>query len=177
MPTPRRRKCAHCRALFFPDPRRRSKHRYCGRPVCRKASKAESQRQWLAKPENKNWWRGPENVQHVKEWRKAHPGYWRRRKKQERDALQDMRLAQSSGDKGGSSKLARRALQDTWRGQSPLVLGLIAQFTGVTLQEEMAGITGQLIARGAALLGETNPENDHEENPLCGARAAGAGPV
>lgn len=156
MPTPRRRKCAHCRALFFPDPRRRLKHRFCCAPTCRKASKAESQRRWLAKPENKNWWRGPVNVQHVQEWRRAHPGYWRRRKNQRSDALQDMSMSQVPAGKGGSSKLTRRALQETWRGQSPLVLGLIAQFTGVTLQEEMAGITGQLIARGTALLGENN---------------------
>ena len=154
MPTPRRRKCANCTTLFYPDPRRRKKHCFCGAPECQKVSRKVSQRRWLAKPENKDVWRGAENQHRVREWRKRHPGYWRRRKKQRSDALQDMRLAQVPGGKRAASKLARGALQDTWRAQSPLVLGLIAQFAGVTLQEEMAGITGQLIARGAALLGE-----------------------
>ena len=50
------------------------------KPGCRKASKADSQRRWLQKPENRDYFRGPEHVQRVQRWREAHPGYWRRAK-------------------------------------------------------------------------------------------------
>jgi hypothetical protein len=42
--------------------------------ACRKQSKAESQRRWAQKPDNQNYFSGPQNSQRVKEWRKRHPG-------------------------------------------------------------------------------------------------------
>ena len=36
-------------------------------------------RRWLRKTPNRDIFRGPTNVQRVKEWRKAHPGYWRKK--------------------------------------------------------------------------------------------------
>ncbi|MEW6326026.1 MAG: hypothetical protein AB1487_00265, partial [Thermodesulfobacteriota bacterium] len=33
---------------------------------------------------------GPENVFRVQEWRRAHPGYWRRKASLSREALQDL---------------------------------------------------------------------------------------
>jgi len=40
----------------------------------------KSQKKWLKKPENRDYFRSKENVERVREWRKSHPGYSRKRK-------------------------------------------------------------------------------------------------
>lgn len=77
----KRCKCANCHQPFRPDPRNAWQQRYCGAQACRAASKADSQRRWLGKPENRDYFRGPEHVERVRAWRHAHPGYGRRRPK------------------------------------------------------------------------------------------------
>ena len=74
------RKCLHCQAFFTPHPRSAGRQRYCAKPACRKASKAASQRRWLNKPANRGYFKDPTHVDRVRQWRKAHPGYWRRRR-------------------------------------------------------------------------------------------------
>ena len=56
------KKCRDCGKLFKPDPRNVKNQWYCHRQECRKASKAASQKRWLQKPENRNYFRGPDNV-------------------------------------------------------------------------------------------------------------------
>ena len=85
----RRRKCRHCRELLRPDPRNLRHQHYCCKPACRRASKAASQRRWLSKPANRDYFRGQENVQRVRTWRAAHPGYWQRTGPQTGIALQE----------------------------------------------------------------------------------------
>lgn len=75
---PGKLKCLFCGSLFDADPRNARHQKYCSAVVCRKASKAASRRAWLAKPENQDYFRSPENVVRVQAWRAAHPGYWRR---------------------------------------------------------------------------------------------------
>jgi hypothetical protein len=74
------RKCLHCQEFFRPDHRNLHHQRYFSKFACRGQSKAESQRRWLQKPENQNYFRGPDNCQRVKEWRKRNPGYWRKKR-------------------------------------------------------------------------------------------------
>ena len=62
----RRRKCRHCKELFRPDPRNLRHQRYCSKPACRRASKAASQHRWLSKAQNRDYFRGAENVQRVR---------------------------------------------------------------------------------------------------------------
>ena len=88
----RRRKCRHCGTLFRPDPRNIRRQRFCSKPPCRRASKAESQRRWLAKADNRDYFRGAENVERVRLWRSAHPHYWRRSSANTRSALQEHSL-------------------------------------------------------------------------------------
>ena len=90
----RRRKCRNCGELFRPDPRNLRHQRYCSNSPCRQASKAQSQRRWLAKPDNRDYFRGPVNVQRVRAWRSAHPGYWRHSTPNTRCALQELSTAQ-----------------------------------------------------------------------------------
>ncbi len=85
----RRRKCLHCKELFLPDPRAAGRQRYCLKAECRKTRKRAAQRAWLAKPENRNYFRDAKNAQRVRDWQKAHPGYWKNTTRYRRRTLQD----------------------------------------------------------------------------------------
>ena len=81
----RRHKCRNCGVLFWPDPRNVNKQKYCSELDCRKASKSAAQRRWSGKKRNRNYFKGEVHARRVQEWRKQHPGYWRRTS----SALQD----------------------------------------------------------------------------------------
>ena len=132
----KRKKCRNCKDLFIPDPRNAKRQKYCSKPQCRKASKAASQQRWLQKPENQNHFRGAENVIRVQQWREVNPGYWRK-KKNNKDALQDRLISQPTENNDDSVKFAHDALQDFLTAQPPVLLGLIAHFTGTALQDSI----------------------------------------
>jgi hypothetical protein len=92
VPNPKK-KCRYCKRLFLPDARNAKHQEFCRQPACRKASKSASQRKWLQKPQNRDYFRGPVNVQRVQQWRKAHPGYWRPKPKITAGALQVSMIA------------------------------------------------------------------------------------
>jgi hypothetical protein len=73
-----RHNCLFCGEIFEADARNAGHQKYCSKADCRKASQAASRRAWLAKPENQDYFRGPEHVARVQAWRGEHPGYWRR---------------------------------------------------------------------------------------------------
>lgn len=140
----RRRKCRHCGELLRPDPRNLRHQRFCSKPPCRRASKAESQRRWLAKPDNRDYFRGPENVERVRAWRTTHPGYWRRSSPNTRSTLQEHSLAQAADNPNESASLTNAPLQELSRAQPLVLMGLIAQLTGATLQEDIASASRRL---------------------------------
>ena len=148
----RRRKCRHCGQLFQPDPRNRYHQRYCSTEACRRVSKAASQRRWLHKAKNRDYFRGPENVERVRRWRAAHPGYWRRGRSLSDRALQEDSLAQGIDQIKKSDLLVPPALQDLWASQSLVLLGLIANLTGSSLQDEIAGTGRRLQQLGRDIL-------------------------
>jgi len=133
----RQRKCRHCGDLFRPDPRNRHHQRYCGKAVCRKASKTAGQRRWLDKAQNRDYFHGAANVERVRAWRAAHPGYWRRPGTQSTPALQDDSSAQAIEKTEKSPTFATLALQDLLSEQPVVMIGLIANLTGTVLQEAM----------------------------------------
>jgi hypothetical protein len=133
----KRKKCRNCKELFIPDPRNAKRQKYCHKSECRKASKATSQRRWLQKPENQDYFCGPDNVKRVQLWRQANPGYWRGKRKTTKDALQDPLNPQPTENNTDSVEFAHDALQDFLIAQSPVLLGLIANFTGNALQDNM----------------------------------------
>jgi hypothetical protein len=87
-------------------------------------------------PENKDYFKGPENVERVRVWRKNNPGYWKRPKIQ--TALQDPLTRQVAVNKQDTSNFTSVALQDALIMQPAVVIGLIAQFTGYALQDDIA---------------------------------------
>ena len=168
------RKCCQCNQFFVPDPRHRKHQRYCVAPLCRRASKGASQTRWLQRPENRDYFRGSENVQRVQAWRAANPGYAKRAKSRS-EALQEMMNRQVAPGQEPATRDVQESLQETWRMQPPLLVGLIAHLAGAALQEDMAVVMRRLITRGQALL-EPNPKyHDRKTSPLSGTRAPGAG--
>lgn len=147
MPKIKERKCLNCQEIFSPDYRNVDKQVYCSKPDCRKASKRASQQRWLQKPENRNYFRGSENVKHVQKWQKENPGYSRRKK----DALQDH--CQENIQKNQYGKIdsvsekpefvkekpeIQQALQDHCIMEPTVLIGIIATFTGSALQDDIA---------------------------------------
>jgi hypothetical protein len=151
----RKRKCKHCQTFFDPDPRNVGRQHYCAQPPCRRASKAASQRRWLRKPDNRDYFRGSAHVERVRQWRQAHPGYWRRetRKPEEPpDALQEPLLPQHLAPQEVVGTLAQPALQDSFFMQPAVLVGLIAHFTGLSLQEDIAVTARRLQQLGHDIL-------------------------
>lgn len=146
--TIRKRKCLNCHILFRPDSRNQGKQEYCSESDCRKASKAAAQKRWLAKKENRNYFKGADNVKRVQEWRENNPGYWRRGK----NALQDHSTVKTSVEQRDTERLAEPTLQDLLTAQSAVLVGLIATFTGDTLQDHIASTTRNMQQLGNDIL-------------------------
>jgi hypothetical protein len=64
--------------MYYPDPRTADRQRYCSAAECKRASKRMRQQKWLSNPENRDYFKGPDQVARVQQWRKAHPGYGRK---------------------------------------------------------------------------------------------------
>ncbi len=172
-------KCMNCRDLFIPDHRNVKRQKYCPKPECRKASKAVSQRRWLAKKENRDYFKGAENVLRVQKWRKAHPGYWRRGKADSEPAIIRTTTPKSSpkqpdnkSSPGQETALqdpltgffvinhqdsatlvhGKVALQDSLMAQHYVLTGIIALLTGSTLQDDIVHSTQALQQSGCDIL-------------------------
>jgi hypothetical protein len=177
----RTRKCQHCRGFFVPDYRNVGRQRYCSKPTCKQASKAKSQQRWLQQPENHDYFRGPDNVKRVQLWRQAHPGYWRRQRpkaSEASDALQETFTPQEFPPQVVGENLApppHDALQDSFFLQPAVVVGLIAQLTGLVLQEDIAGMVRRLQQLGRDILDQSPPLTGgdyHAQTPDCSGPAA-----
>ncbi len=117
-----KRKCKHCQTFFDPDPRSATRQRYCSKPECRQASKAASQHRWLQKPGNRDYFTGPTHVERVRQWRRAHPGYWRRQGSRAPDALQEDLAPQETQKQQLDDGLTPHALQDAFFMQPAILL-------------------------------------------------------
>jgi len=148
----RRQKCRNCKRLFAPNPRNRSRQRYCSEPDCRAASKAASQAKWRQSEAGATYFCGPEHVERVRQWRLVHPGYSRDQVRSKKP-LQDLVEPQHPTVENINSDLDLSALQDPLAAQLPLFVGLIAQLTGSTLQDDIARTVRALQTRGADVLG------------------------
>jgi hypothetical protein len=152
------RKCHCCKELFDPDYRNAFHQFYCSKPQCRGASKAASQRRWSRRRANRDYFRGKENVQRVQQWRRDHPGYWR--KKSAPSVAAQVAAAQAI-DPGRvlvtQQPQTSGTLQDVCITGHPVFIGLIAMVTGSTLQEDIASTTRRLEAKGRDILGLNVP--------------------
>jgi hypothetical protein len=147
-----KRKCKHCQTFFAPDPRSATRQRHCSKPACRQASKAASQHRWLQKPGNRDYFTGPTHVERVRQWRRAHPGYWRRKASRPSPALQEDLASQPAYNQSLGDTLAPPALQDHFFMQPAVFVGLLAHLTGLTLQEDIATTARRLQQLGRDIL-------------------------
>ena len=157
------RNCLHCTRLFDPDYRHRHNQFYCTKPACKQVRQAANLQRWRERPENQDFWRARWNIERVQAWRMAHPEYWKRAKRKHGAgrgvALQNlMKSAQVSDDKldsGGTvgDCVTKRVLVDLKR-QDPVLVGLIAQLTGDTLQNAIYQTTARLYEKGQAVMGQ-----------------------
>ena len=144
----KKKRCKHCRKLFPPDPRNANRQKFCREPDCRKASKKDSQQRWLNKPENRDYFRCPENVTRVQQWRKANPGYWEKNQ----NALQEPLSGQDVVNIDDTNELGFSALQDLLSPQPSVLIGLIANITGLALQDDIAKTIRHLQQLGQDIL-------------------------
>jgi hypothetical protein len=176
------RNCLFCGEIFQADARNAGHQKYCSKAPCRKASQAASRRTWLAKSENQDYFRGPENVARVQAWRAAHPGYWRRTRgetaagAQTAPALQEVFPSQAVEIVDDSQDLPKSALQDVWRDQPAVLIGFIAQFTGSALQDDIARNTRRLVKLGHDILAGRMGDDD-QTSALSGTDQADTAPV
>jgi hypothetical protein len=177
----RKRKCLHCKRLFDPHPRSAGRQRYCSASACRKASKITSQRRWRQKPANRDYFKGPHHVQRVQQWRQDNPGYWRRKPSEPADALQDSLTPQPLADQLLEHDLKHDALQDSFFMQPAVFVGLIAQLTGLALQDDIALAARRWQQLGNDILKGLAPQSgdlcDDQTSHLTGQAQASAQPV
>jgi len=153
-----RRKCRCCNVFFQPDRHNPQRQFYCSATDCRRASKAASQRRWLNQSGNRDYFRGPENVKRVQEWRKANPGYWKRSKSRSKQAQPIENKALNPGTSScNAPEGTLRPLQDFVLTEHPAFVGLISMVTGSTLQEDIAAVGRNLLLQGRNILGLQNP--------------------
>jgi hypothetical protein len=91
----------------------------------------------------------------VQAWRRAHPGYWRRSPPKGASggvALQDSLITQAIDNKQESGQFMAPALQDLLTAQPTVLLGLIAQFTDSTLQDDISRMGQRLLRLGQDVL-------------------------
>jgi hypothetical protein len=169
--------------LFDPNPRNRWHQKFCLKPECRAASKAESQRRWLSSSENRDHFRGAANVERVRQWRKANPEYWKRAKKSS-GTLQDLVPIQAPAPQPVASTTSPAPLQDLFAAQDPLLVGVIAHLIDSPLQDHVEQATLNLLAKGRTILdlrsrmkNNATQYEDQKTNPLSGAAAPHSRPV
>lgn len=146
----KKKKCRNCRCSFVPDPRNWDRQEYCDQRKCQKASKTAGQKKWLTKPDNKDYFKGPDNVQRVREWRKKNPGYWKRSKAPV--ALQDSLIVQPAENIINKCQITNSALQDLLQAQPAVIIGLISNFIGSALQDDIASTLLRMQQSGQDIL-------------------------
>lgn len=168
----RRRKCRCCKELYIPDYRPVRRQRYCSKTECRKASKRASQRRWLRKPENRNYFSGPEHVERKRRWRAEHPERARQRDTKSKNVPQDMIMFQPAVNTGELGDLTKSVPQDVIVSQPLVLVGLIAKLTDSMSQDEIEKASLSLLRLGQDIM---RGGSDAGEKTTIMPRAAAAG--
>ena len=169
--TPARRKCRCCKVFFRPDYRNALRQHYCRAPACRQASKLASQRRWAHQFCNRSHFRGANEVRRVQEWRRQHPGYWKKQKpRSDQSQAPDPQPVNPQQVSRNVPSRDLCTLQDFCLSQDPVFVGLISLVTGSTLQEDIAATARNLLLRGENILGLKTPgptPPTHEKAPAA----------
>ena len=112
----RKIRCAHCRRMFYPDPRVRNQ-RYCGTAVCQRARKSLWQRRKMAT--DADYRANQRDCQNS--WHKRHPHYWRQYRRRRGEYRRANRLLQKFRDE--KRRYRRLAKMDALRRVSSFKAG------------------------------------------------------
>jgi hypothetical protein len=140
--------------------------------VCRTESKRQSQARWLSKPENQNHFKGAPHLDRVRAWRARNPGYWKKSPPEPKTPLQDLCPSQPVEHQTIVQDLFAVALQDLSDMQTPLLVGLVSQTLGSTLQEDIARHIRGLVAKGQDLLDTPSWRSSSQNAPKKTPRSA-----
>jgi hypothetical protein len=163
---PSRRKCRCCRKFFRPDYRNGHHQHYCPAPACRQASKVASQRRWRQTTFGRSYSRGKEAVFRVQEWRREHPGYWKKqRSRSGKGQAADSKQVNPEQTSRNVPRSDLRTLQDFCLTQDPAFVGLISMVTGSTLQDDIENTARNLLLRGQNILGLKIPGQPSSTTP------------
>jgi len=103
---------------------------------------------WRRRLENRDYFRGKENVERVRAWRRAHPGYAKKRG----SALQKVLKSQPIDEQKDESVLNAEALQTLLITQPYVLIGIISMLVGTPLQTVIAAQVRRLHLRGEQIL-------------------------
>jgi hypothetical protein len=152
-------KCLCCNDPFAPGPRNRTRQLYCLKPACRVASKAAAQAKWVAKPANRDYFKGAHHVDRVRQWRKANPGYSRRTSSRnppppepQSPLHQDPPAAPLQDPLPAPLQDLVPPLQDLVILYPAIVVGLIAVQIGSALQDDIHEHLHRVASKGAEIL-------------------------
>src|SRR5258706_7555087 len=175
-------KCLNCNELFRHNYRSGERQRFCSQDACQKVRKRASQKAWLAKPENQNYFREADHAMRVRQWQKEHPGYWKNSARSRRRTLQDACPKQLIAPQELTPASAARTLQDLCSLPIPLFIGLISMWTNSTLQDDIVTTARRVIAKGHDILGmvpgmKLERSFDEKTCSLSGAAPESSSPV
>lgn len=140
--------CSECQKPFVASKYSGGRQLVCGAAACRKAAKKARQAAWTAR--NPEYFRGPEHVERVREWRRANPG-WRDNQRGRASA----RCGESSAKAEScnrSSPPASRLQDSVPEVQSALIVGLVTVLCGSVLQDEVHDLCRECLRVGGDLL-------------------------
>lgn len=147
MKRPLPHKCLHCKEFFLSDYRNRRHQKYCSKEACQRESHRRAQAKYRVTPKGKRYETKEDVAERV---RKS-----RARRREARAAEEvvlrddcDPEVVEREEDKGG-----RVVLRDDCLDQNPLIIGLIAQVSGV-LRDDIATTVKRLHSRGQMILGK-----------------------
>jgi hypothetical protein len=122
-------------------------------------------------------------VERVRQWRKSHPGYWKKTTSVSHKA--QVPRAQTLNPKHESCNVPTATpstLQDSCLAADPAFIGLLSMITGSTLQEEIELTARNVLLQGRNILGLVLPgsgqtktvlnDYDPQTHPAAGPAAA-----
>lgn len=153
--SPMESRCCICDNLFTPNKYSGSRQKVCDQPACRIAAKRRRQALWIER--NPDYFRGPEHVERVRQWRLDNPDRARRRRPQRAKSTKKAKSCNTISQPGGVLQDSDSVLK------SPIFLGLLSLVTGSVLQDEVHSTIASLsrigleLQRSDAAASETSP--------------------
>jgi len=140
--------CSECQKPFVASKYSGGRQMVCASAACRKAAKKARQAAWTAR--NPDYFRGPEHVERVRQWRRANPGW---REKQRGRASARGRESRAKAESCNQGEGGEERLQDSVpEVQSALIVGLATVLCGSVLQDEVHDLCRECLRVGGDLL-------------------------